>query len=60
MARRLGVGVGSGLGCGLKITIFGREPAAWLYALQALLAFAVTVPALGGSGGDGAGDDAPP
>mgnify|MGYP006976742582 CR=1 FL=1 len=31
----------------LKITIFGREPAAWLYALQALLAFAVTVPALG-------------
>jgi hypothetical protein len=31
----------------MRITIFGREPAAWLYVLQALLAFAVTVPALG-------------
>lgn len=30
--------------------IFGREPAAWLHALQAVLAFLVTLPALNGLG----------
>ncbi|GAA0403237.1 hypothetical protein GCM10009530_64040 [Microbispora corallina] len=30
--------------------IFGREPAAWLHALQAVLAFLVTLPALNALG----------
>lgn len=34
----------------MQFKIFGREPVAWLHAMQAVLAFAVTLPALNALG----------